>query len=166
MKLKHVLPVLAAALFGWGGCRLLRASPETQVRAAFEALAESLDKRGSDEGPLRTLAKRNDFAALLDDSVTVVARELGWSGTQTREDAAARVFSQRQFARVLWVYFGKIEVLVAPDKRSATAVRDARLSGDSAWTNMREEIRGVRARLVRKGNRWLFSEAEIVPVVP
>ena len=166
MKVKHVLVVLAAALLGWGGCRLLRASPETQVRAAFEALAECLDKRGADEGPLRTLAKRNDFAALLDDSVAVVARELGWSGTQTREDAASRVFSQRQFTRVLWVFFGKIDVRVAPDGRSATAVCTARLSGDSAWTSMREEIRGVRARLVRKGGHWLFSEAEIVPVVP
>ena len=164
MKPKHALLALAAAaLLGWGGCRLLREPPEERVRAAFAALAESLDKRGSDEGPLRTLSKRDDFAALLDDTVTVTARELGWSGTRTREEASTRVFSQRQFARVLWVYFGEIGVQVAPDGLSATATCDARLSADSAWSPMREEVRGVRARLVRKDGRWLFSEAEVLP---
>ena len=164
MKRKYALPaVAAAALLGWGGCRLLQTPPEERVRAAFEALAESLDKRGADEGPLRTVSKRGDFAALLDDAVTVTVRELGWTGTRTREEATSRVFANRQAARIMWVFFGEIDVRVAPDGRSATATCDARLSVDSSWSDMHEEIRRVRARLVRKGDRWLFAEAEVFP---
>ncbi len=166
MKIKHLLAGLAAAaLLGWGGCRLLAPSPEAQVRAAFAALAECLDKRGADEGPLRTLAKRNDFAALLDDAVTVTVREMGWTGTRTREDAATRVFSGRQSARTLRVRFDDIAVRVAPDGRSASATCDATLAGDSAWGGSREDVREVRARLVRRGGRWLFAEATVVPIV-
>ena len=167
MKTKHVLVVLATALLGWGGCRLLRGEPpEERVRAAFAALAESLDKRGADEGPLRTVSKRGDFAALLDDTVAVTVRELGWSGRRTREEAATHVFANRQAARIMWIFFGEIDVRVAPDGRSATATCTARLSADPAWSSMHEEVRDVRARLVRKDGRWLFSEAEILPAAP
>ena len=87
MKLKHVLLAAgAAALLGWGGCRLLAPSPEARVRAAFSDLAACLDKRGADEGPLRTLAKREELAGLLDDTVTVTVRERGWTGTRTPEN--------------------------------------------------------------------------------
>ena len=165
MKVKHLVGGLAAlALLGWGGCRLLRDSPEAQVRAAFSALAECLDKGGSDEGPLRTLAKRNDLAALLDDTVSVTVRGGGWSGSRTREDAATRAFSARQAARTLRVRFDDLDVRVAPDGRSASATCDATVAGDSAWGSA-EEVREVRARLVRKGGRWVFSSAEVVPIV-
>lgn len=161
---RAALAAAAAALLGWGGCRLFQDSPEDRIRAAFAALAACVDKRGADEGPLRTAAKCGDFAALLDETVTVTARELGWSGTQTREEAATRVFAQRRFARILWVYFGEIDVRVAPDGRSATATCDARLAGDSGWSGTREEIRRLRTRLVCKDGRWLFTEATLIPV--
>lgn len=166
MKLKHVLLAAgAAALLGWGGCRLLAPSPEARVRAAFSALAACLDKRGADEGPLRTLAKREELAGLLDDTVTVTVRELGWTGTRTRGDAASRAFAGRQHARTLRVRFDDLSVRVAPNGLSAETVCDATVAGDSVWGGAREDVRAVRARLVRKGGRWLFSEAEVVPIV-
>lgn len=165
MKAKYLLIGLAAAaLLGWGGCRLLGGSDEARVRAAFAALAESLEKRGADEGPLRTVAKRNDFAALLDDTVSVTARETGPRWTRPREEVANRAFSGRQAARTLRVRFDDLAVRVAPDGRSASATCDATVSGDSSW-GTGEEVREVRARLVRKDGRWLFSSAEIVPIV-
>ena len=166
MKLKHaVFAAGAAAILAWGGCRLFVPSPQARVRAAFAALAESLDKGGADEGPLRTLAKREAFAALLDDAVSVTVRELGWSGTRTREEAASRAFAGRRQARTLRVRFDDVAVRVAPDGRSATATCDATVAGDSAWGGPREDVRAVRARLVRKGGRWVFSSAEVVPIV-
>lgn len=165
MKAKHILVGLAvAALLGWGGFRLLRESPEAQVRAAFAALSECLDKNGSDEGPLRTVAKRNDLAALLDDTVSVKVPETGWSGSRKGEEAATRAFAARQAAATLRVRFDDIEVRVAPDGRSASATCDASVSGDSAWGSA-EEVREVRTRLVRKDGRWVFSSAEVVPIV-
>ena len=165
MKAKHVIAGLAAAaLLGWGGCRLLRGSPETRIRAAFEELAECLEKRGADEGPLRTVAKRNDFAALLDDTVSFSVRDLGWSGTRTRDEAADRAFAGRQSLWTLRVRFGGAVVTVDPDGRAATAVCDALVSSDSPWGGARDDAREVRVRLVRKNGRWLFSSAEAVPI--
>ncbi|MBQ9726654.1 MAG: hypothetical protein IJV65_04020 [Kiritimatiellae bacterium] len=164
MKTWHLVAGLAAAaLLGWSGCRLLRESPETQIRAAFEKLADCLDKRGADEGPLRTVAKRNDFAALLDDTVSFSVRDLGWRGMRTRDEAADRAFAGRQPLWTLRVRFGGAAVTVDPDGRAATAVCDALVSFDSPWGS-RDEAREVRVRLVRKDGRWLFSSAEAVPI--
>lgn len=166
MKAKHILiGIAAAALLGWGGCRLLSDSDEDRVRAAFAALSECLDKPGANEGPLRTAAKRNDLADLLDDTVSVTAAEAGWSGSRPGGEAATRAFAVRQGARSLHVRFDDLEVRVAPDGLSARARCDATVSGDPGWGGPREDVREVRARLVRKGGRWVFSSAEIVPIV-
>ena len=162
---KHAIAIAAAALLGWGGCRLFRDSPESQVRAAFAALADCLEKRGPDEGPLRTVAKRNDLAALLDDTVAVEVPEAGWAGSRPGEEAATRAFSVRQGARSLLVRFDDLSVRVAPDGRSASATCDATVSGDPGWGGPREEVRELRARLVRKGGRWVFSSAKVLPIV-
>lgn len=154
----------AVALLLWGGCRLLRDSDETRIRAAVAALAAAVEKTGADEGALRTLSKRDDFVRLLDDTVRIDVRETGWSGARPRAEAADRLFAARQSARTLRVRFDDLAVTVDSGGSSARISCDASVAADSTWGSG-EEVREIRARLVKKDGRWLFSSATVVPIL-
>ena len=159
-----LLAAAAAVALLWGARLLLRDSDETRIREACGALAAAVEKTGADEGALRTLSKRDDFVRLLDATVRLDVRETGWSGTRPRAEVADRFFAARQSARTLRVRFDDLAVTVDPGGASAGISCDASVAADSPWGSG-EDVREVRARLVKKDGRWLFSSATVVPIV-
>ena len=109
----------------------------------------------------------NDLARLFEQTqylIDLVNEKNGFHAHMTQEPVDLQDYYELNDNFLKDVTVDDIEVRVAPDGRTASATCDATVAGDSAWGSA-EEVREVRARLVRKGGRWVFSSAEVVPIV-
>ena len=155
--------VLILALLGGVFYWLQHPSEEERIRKRCRVLSERVSS-GPGEGNAAMVLETQRLPGLFADPVTIAVPRHGVQATYTPEELASHIARIRNSARSLRLRLYDIRVAL-PSTDEAQATFTARLTGAARGGENIEETAEIRAALVRRDGKWLFTSFKDVQVL-
>lgn len=163
VKIKHIVIVLLVVIVGVFGGIYLSQSDSKKIKKQFNALSQLISKEPG-ENPITMATKAKNIGTLFAETCALTLPITGLSESYTPAEVSGYVANSRIAFSELSLKFYDINIEF-PEKGLARVVLTANLKGKLMSGDFTDDTREVQCALEKVGQKWLFSEIEVIEVL-